>query len=176
MQITGVISLQGHMAFRNAPQDAKGGEMNPPKPDKLILNPKSTKLQIVIFVIIGIFMSNLNALVDYFLHPEIPYFDHEHLIVGVITGLVSMILVGLLLTHIRHLYNALDTIQKLEKILPICSYCKKIRKADADPEKIESWQQIETYIGDKTDTRFSHGICPECYEKMHLEFSGKKVH
>jgi hypothetical protein len=121
-------------------------------------------------------MSNLGALVDHFLHPDIAYFDQEHLIVGGITGLVSMILFGLLLTHIRQVHNALDTIQTLEKILPICSYCKKIRKADADPEKIESWQQIETYIGDKTDTRFSHGICPECYDKMHLEFSGKKVH
>ena len=168
--------MQDHMAFRNAAQGDKGEKMNPPKPDNLILDPKSTKFLIAILVILGLLMSNLGALVDHFLHPEIPYFDHEHVIVGGITGLVSMVLFGLLLTHIRNLYNALDTIQKLEKILPICSYCKKIRKADADPEKIESWQQIETYIGAKTDTRFSHGICPECYEKMQPDFSGKKVH
>ncbi len=39
-------------------------------------------------------MSNLSALVDAFLHPEIPYFDIEHLIVGGVTGLVSSILFG----------------------------------------------------------------------------------
>ncbi len=176
MQITGVFSLQGFMAFRNAAQTDKWEKMNPLKPDKLIFNPKSTKLQIAIFLLIGLFMCNLNALVDHFLHPDIAYFDHEHVIVGGITGLVSMILFGLLLMHMRRLYGALDTIQTLEKILPICSYCKKIRKTDADPEKIESWQQIESYIGDKTDTRFSHGICPECYEKMYSDFTVKKVH
>ena len=38
-------------------------------------------------------MSNLNALVDYVLHPYIPYFDKEHLIVGGVTGLVSIVLI-----------------------------------------------------------------------------------
>jgi len=158
------------------PRSRKREKMISSKFNKLMFDPKSTKLQLAIFFVVGLFMSNLNALADHFLHPDIPYFDHEHLIVGGITGLVSMILFGLLIMHMRQLYNALYTIQTLEKILPICSYCKKIRKADADPEKMESWQQIETYIGDKTDTRFSHGICPECYEKMQSDFTGKKVH
>ncbi|MFZ4562473.1 MAG: PAS domain S-box protein [Bacteroidales bacterium] len=46
-------------------------------------------------------MSNLNAIADFFLHPEIPYFDKEHLIVGSITGLISLILLGLVLLYIK---------------------------------------------------------------------------
>ena len=49
-------------------------------------------------------------------------------------------------------------VRKLEGLLPICSYCKKIRG------KNDSWQQIETYVAQRTDAEFSHGICPECYK------------
>ena len=48
-------------------------------------------------------------------------------------------------------------VRKLEGLLPICSYCKKIRGAN------DSWQQIESYIAQRSDAEFSHGICPECY-------------
>lgn len=57
------------------------------------------------------------------------------------------------------LENAAKQIRSLEKLLPICSYCKKIR-ADKN-----YWQEVETYISDHTDTMFSHSICPDCYEK-----------
>lgn len=50
-------------------------------------------------------------------------------------------------------------IEKLEGILPICSYCKKIR------DKEDNWKLLEEYIEDRTDASFSHGICPECFEK-----------
>lgn len=47
---------------------------------------------------------------------------------------------------------------ELESILPICSYCKKIRDDQA------YWQQIESYFSQRQGTQFSHGICPACYE------------
>ncbi|HCM15616.1 MAG TPA: hypothetical protein DHW79_06695 [Candidatus Cloacimonas sp.] len=53
---------------------------------------------------------------------------------------------------------AATQIRSLEKLLPICSYCKKIR-ADKN-----YWQEVEGYISDHTDTMFSHSICPDCYE------------
>ena len=81
---------------------------------------KSTAFQTTIYLTIIIVMTNLNALVDFFLHPEIPYFDKEHLIVGGITGFVSIVLFGLLFIYMRHLNNALNTIIALESILPIC--------------------------------------------------------
>ena len=43
--------------------------------------------------------------------------------------------------------------------MPICSVCKKIRDDSG------YWQQLETYISENTDAGFSHGLCPECYEK-----------
>jgi sigma-B regulation protein RsbU (phosphoserine phosphatase) len=49
-------------------------------------------------------------------------------------------------------------VRKLEGLLPICSYCKKIRSPN------DTWQQIESYIAQRSEAEFSHGICPECYE------------
>ena len=49
------------------------------------------------------------------------------------------------------------TIQALESMLPICSYCKKVRDDN------NYWQQVETYLSNRTGTSFSHGVCPACY-------------
>ena len=51
------------------------------------------------------------------------------------------------------------SVKRLTGLLPICSYCKRIR-SDQD-----YWQQVETYLSEHADVRFSHGICPECYVK-----------
>lgn len=59
----------------------------------------------------------------------------------------------------KDLETALKTIRSLERLLPICSYCKKIRN------EVSSWQEVEVYISGHTDTMFSHSICPDCYEK-----------
>jgi CheY-like chemotaxis protein len=48
-------------------------------------------------------------------------------------------------------------ISSLEKLLPICSYCKKVRTDK------NYWQEVEVYISEHTDTMFSHSICPDCY-------------
>jgi PAS domain S-box-containing protein len=57
---------------------------------------------------------------------------------------------------LRHLQDALAEVKTLRAILPICSYCKKIR----DDE--DYWHNIENYISMHTPTMFSHGICPSC--------------
>lgn len=54
------------------------------------------------------------------------------------------------------LESALATVRQLEGIIPICSYCHKIR----DDE--ECWHQIEHYIMSHSEAKFSHGVCPEC--------------
>lgn len=53
-----------------------------------------------------------------------------------------------------------EHVKRLEGMLPICAYCKKIR------DEKNSWQQIERYITPRTQAQFSHTICPECYEKV----------
>ncbi len=147
--------------------------MNLFNPRQLITVGENTTIQIIIYAVIIIFLSNLNALVDAVLHPDIPYFDEEHLIVGGVTGLVSIILFGLLTLYVRYLNKALSNIKTLESILPICSHCKKIRQPDSDPKNMESWQPLETYITAMTTSQFSHGICPECLAKHYPQFYGK---
>jgi CheY-like chemotaxis protein len=49
-------------------------------------------------------------------------------------------------------------VQRLETLLPICSYCKKIR------DDHNYWQQIEGFIQERTGSQFSHSICPDCYQ------------
>jgi DNA-binding response OmpR family regulator len=51
-------------------------------------------------------------------------------------------------------------VRQLESFLPICSYCKKVR------DDHNYWQQIEQYINTRTGTNFSHGVCPDCLEKI----------
>jgi PAS domain S-box-containing protein len=51
--------------------------------------------------------------------------------------------------------NLENQIKQLNGIIPICSYCHKIR------DDKESWQQLEQYISDHSEAMFSHGVCPE---------------
>ena len=60
----------------------------------------------------------------------------------------------------RELSRALTEVKQLNALLPICSYCKKIR------DDKDYWQSVEDYISQRTDAKFTHGICPECYEKV----------
>lgn len=60
----------------------------------------------------------------------------------------------------NELEQALSNVRHLEGIIPICMYCKNIR------DDKESWHQLETYISNHSEAMFSHGICPECLERM----------
>lgn len=53
-----------------------------------------------------------------------------------------------------------NQLKQLRGIIPICSYCKKIRADHA------RWQQLEAYISAHSDAMFSHGICPDCLAKL----------
>jgi hypothetical protein len=66
-------------------------------------------------------------------------------------------------TLANDLKNRLARIKTLSAMLPICSYCKKIRDDKG------YWEMVETYISKNTDTLFSHSICPECAEKVKKE-------
>ncbi len=65
-----------------------------------------------------------------------------------------------LMERVAQLENALARVKQLQGLLPICSYCKKIRNDR------NYWQQLESYISAHSEAVFSHGICPECYEKI----------
>jgi len=61
--------------------------------------------------------------------------------------------------RVQQLEEALAQVKELQRLLPICSYCKKVR----DDQNF--WQQVESYMTVHSEFRFSHGVCPECWEK-----------
>jgi DNA-binding response OmpR family regulator len=94
---------------------------------------------------------------DYMVKP----FDKGEFLARVRVGRRVIELQKALADRVTELEEALGQVKRLKGLLPICSYCKKIRN-DAN-----YWQQVEGYIMERTDARFSHGVCPECYE-IHL--------
>jgi transcriptional regulator with GAF, ATPase, and Fis domain len=62
---------------------------------------------------------------------------------------------------IRELKQALSEVKRLSGLLPICGHCKKIRDDEG------YWNQIETYLHERTGAEFSHSVCRECAEKYY---------
>jgi len=72
--------------------------------------------------------------------------------------------------RITELEDALDSVRRLRRLLPICMYCKKVRD-DSD-----YWREIEDYLHQQTGTDFSHGICPQCMTSLDLdELSPRRI-
>ena len=69
----------------------------------------------------------------------------------------------------RELEGMLAQVKRLEGMLPICAACKKIR------DDIGYWQQIESYIGDHSQAVFSHGICPDCAQRLYPDLFPEKA-
>lgn len=69
---------------------------------------------------------------------------------------------------LEDLQKAVDEIKTLQGVIPICSYCKKMR----DDEGV--WNRLELYISNHSDADFSHGICPECMTKQMDALKAKK--
>jgi DNA-binding response OmpR family regulator len=61
------------------------------------------------------------------------------------------------------LQQALDNVKTLRGLIPICANCKKIRDDKG------YWQGVDKYIGEHTEARLSHGICPDCFKELYPE-------
>jgi len=61
-----------------------------------------------------------------------------------------------LAARVRDLEKALAHVDELHGVLPICSYCRRIRN------EADSWGRLEEYVSAHFSARFSHGVCPEC--------------
>jgi phosphoserine phosphatase RsbU/P len=68
----------------------------------------------------------------------------------------------------ENLEKAMREIKTLRGFLPICSFCKKIRNVEG------MWQQMEVYIQNHADVKFSHGLCEVCMKAQYPEFSKDK--
>jgi CheY-like chemotaxis protein len=96
---------------------------------------------------------------DYIIKP----FDPEELRARVAVGIRVLGLQQKLAERVAELQAALSNVKQLRGLLPICSYCKRIRGDD------QYWQQVEGYIASHSDAQFSHGICPSCYVAVSAE-------
>jgi len=96
---------------------------------------------------------------DYLTKP----FDQDELYARLKVGKRIMELQEKLAKRIGELEESLSKVKQLQGLLPICSYCKKIRNDK------NYWEQVEGYFSKHSEAQFSHGICPECYEKHFQE-------
>jgi DNA-binding response OmpR family regulator len=96
---------------------------------------------------------------DYITKP----FNNQELRARVAVGAEMVNLQVDLADKVEELEEALAHIKQLQGVLPICSYCHKIR------DDKEVWQKLEAYVEDHSDARFSHSYCPECLGKYYPE-------
>jgi len=92
---------------------------------------------------------------DYITKP----FNREELLARVNVGQRIVELQCNLSQRVNELQEALNEVKHLQGMLPICSYCKKVRDDN------NYWQQVEEYLSDRSEAKFSHSVCPECEEK-----------
>jgi len=96
---------------------------------------------------------------DYLTKP----FHRDELRARVGVGAQMLSLQKTLAERVRDLEEALDKVKQLRGMLPICSYCMKVR------DDHDYWQKVEDYFSEHTDVQFSHSICPDCYARVALE-------
>jgi sigma-B regulation protein RsbU (phosphoserine phosphatase) len=92
-------------------------------------------------------------------------FDTAELRARIQVGVRVLELQRALAGRVRDLENALSCVKQLQGLLPICCYCKKIR------DDQNYWHQVEAYVGTHAGVQFSHGICPECSDKLRVELT-----
>lgn len=93
---------------------------------------------------------------DYITKP----FDGEELLARVGVGITVLELQQSLAERVVDLEEALAQVRLLQGILPICSYCKNVR------DDQNYWQSVERYVTAHSEAKFSHSICPQCYESV----------
>lgn len=81
-------------------------------------------------------------------------------------GLMDMVLLAFYMTlNSERLEDELRQsraeVKMLSGILPICARCKKIRDEE------DHWTQVEDYVRHRTEARFSHGVCPDCFRVLY---------
>ena len=70
-------------------------------------------------------------------------------------------------TRNHELEKAFQEIRTLRGFLPICAHCKKIRNVEG------LWQQMESYLQQHSDVKFSHGICETCLQEKYPDYAKK---
>ena len=88
--------------------------------------------------------------------------------IGIVNRMIAIFVIWItaILSVMRK--QAEEETKILRGLLPICSYCKKVRDHKG------YWKQIEVYIAANSQADFTHGLCPECGVEHYPEvFKGK---
>ena len=146
-------------------QDTTAGHFSHPK-----VFPVETKRRVVVLILILIIsVTGLACLWEFViedrllggvfeLHPVEPVGARwEYVTSTFIFAILSSATPGMLL------FRTVKENTALNGMLSICANCKKIR------DEQDSWVAIEVYIRDRFKTEFSHGLCPECIEKLYSD-------
>ncbi len=88
---------------------------------------------------------------QHFLRPD----SHE-----IALGLWSTVLVGSVVVVISRFIQAKRVVQIMEGLIPICAWCRNKIRTETD-----EWQTVDAYISERGEVEFTHGMCPDCYEK-----------
>lgn len=103
--------------------------------------------------------------------------QRDYLTALLLAGAVLLFAIGYLVVklirNIRALRQASTRIEKLEKILPICSNCNRVRVDESDPYDQNSWVTLERYLENTTENAVSHGLCPKCVKEVYPEYYEK---
>ncbi len=114
----------------------------------ILLTAKETKQDIV---------TALDAGADDFITKP---FNEEELRSRIQVGERIISLESRLAGKIDELEKALKEVKQLQDLIPICMYCKKVR------DDKDFWHQVDYYIQEHAGVNFSHGVCPDCMEKI----------
>jgi hypothetical protein len=93
-------------------------------------------------------------------HPLLP----QNLVESIVNASIYIAVLGALAFFTAHHRALQQQVQVLRGILPICSFCKKIRDRDGN------WQVMEGYIRSHSEAEFSHGLCPSCAQEHYEEY------
>ncbi len=88
---------------------------------------------------------------------------------GILTAVVVAVALAVSAWLYRRMHRLEETVAALERLLPICANCKKIRVEDADGT--DRWVPVDAYFEDRGTALFSHGLCNDCVRALYPDIA-----
>jgi hypothetical protein len=135
------------------------------------------------FILGFIVLHPFSMLFQGMIHPEfnlnfvtlIDAFNPHHLPMAIFFGLLGIVMGCTIIFFLTALSREKDKVKMLEGLLPICSWCKKIRDDEGKESGTGDWIEIEQYIQQRSKADFTHGVCNDCYNKFMDDFHKSKT-
>ena len=102
-------------------------------------------------------------------------FNVHHIPMAIFFGALGALFGFMNISYTLSLSKEKTRVRMLESLLPICAHCKNIRDDSGTKKGEGNWVRVDHYISAKTDTEFTHGMCPECFEGFMKELDSEEV-